>query len=51
MPGQSPRKNAKNSFESAASDGVWTNWRETERLRVYVQMELYHLLLLCYIKS
>jgi hypothetical protein len=51
MPGQSPRKNAKNSFESAASDGVWTNCRETERLRVYVQMELYHLLLLCYTKS
>jgi len=51
MPGQSPRKNAQNSFESAASDGVWTNWRETERLRVYVQMELYHLLLLCYSKS
>jgi hypothetical protein len=50
MPGQYPRKNAKNSFESAASDGVWTNWRETERLRVYVQMELYHLLL-CYRKS
>jgi hypothetical protein len=51
MPGQSPRKNAKNSFESAASDGVRTNWRETERLRAYVQMELYHLLLLCYTKS
>ncbi len=51
MSGQSPRKNAKNSFESAASDGVWTNWRETERQRVYLQMELYHLLRLCYTKS
>jgi hypothetical protein len=40
MPRQSPRKNAQNSFESAASDGVWMNWRETEKLKVYVQMEL-----------